>query len=139
MQVEVLQMAWGGEGLEFLYPSVEEEAKQPIAVPNEQEDDCTLVEQQVEHVVQVLLSLSLSLSLSLFLFLVVGEGEVQPAAEPNEQEGDDTVEQVQEAEKEQEKDHHWSCLAAVVVEVAVQAEACASYGHDVECDGGQGY
>jgi hypothetical protein len=86
--------------------------------------------------VEVLLDLSLSLFLFLFLYLylVVEEGEVQPAAEPNEQEDEDSEEQV-----EPEKDCHCSHFAGAVVEVAVQAEACASYGHDVECDGGQGY
>ena len=59
---------------------------------------------------------------------------MQPAAETNEQEGDDTEEQ------EREKDPHCLHLAAGgVVQVAVQGDPFASYEHDVESNGEQGY
>ena len=69
--------------------------------------------------------------LCLYLYPAVGEEEVQPAAEPNEQEGDYTEEQ------EREKDPH--CLHLEAGGVAVQGDPFASYEHDVECDGEQGY
>ena len=135
--------------------AVEEEAKQPTAVPNEQEDDGTL-EQEVDYddVEQVLVDLFLFLFLFLFpylyLYLSVEEEGVQPAAVPNEQEDDDNEEQVVE---ELEKDHHSDeeleagaepneledDYTEVQEEPETQAEPCASYEHDVECDGEQGF
>ena len=76
------------------------EAKQPIAVPDEQEDGCT-IEQQVDHAEWVV---CLCLCLCLYLYYAVGGEEVLPAAVPNEEEDDDTEEQVEE----QEKDRHCS-------------------------------
>ena len=117
--------------MEGLY---QEDAKQPIAVPDEEEGDYTLKQQVVDQVEQVLCPFPF-LCLFLYLYPAVGEEEVQPAAEPNEEEGDDTEEQ------EQERNPHCLHLAAVVVVVvvAVQADPCASYEHDGECDGEQGY
>ena len=95
--------------METLYQAVEEEAKQPIAVPNEQEDGCTLEhQQQVDHAEQVLcLCLFLFLFLFLCLYPAVGEVEVQPAAVPNELEDDNTEQGV----RLEEKDPHCSHLA----------------------------
>ena len=76
------------EGLEGLY---QEDAKQPIAVPDEEEGDYTLEQRVVDQAEQVLCP-SLLLCLCLYLYPAVGEEEAQPAAEPNEQEGDDTEE-----------------------------------------------
>ena len=81
----------------------EEEAKQPIAVPNEEEGDCTqegeeewVYQGEAMHAIddgtleQGVVDLCLFFP---FLYLAVEEEEVQPAAEPNEQEDDDTGEQ----------------------------------------------
>jgi hypothetical protein len=79
--------------------AVKEEAKQPTAVPNKQEDDGTL-EQEVDYddVEQAPVDLFLFLFLFpyLYLYLSVEEEGVQPAAVPNEQEDDDNEEQVVE-------------------------------------------
>jgi len=125
MRPEVLQNALQEEeqAAEGLEP--QEEAKPPIAVPSEQEDDGTMGEQQVEHVEQV--QLDLCLCLFLFLSLAVEEEEVQRAAEPTER-ADDYTEQQEEPEKDRRYSH------SVAVVVAAQAEACASYEHDVESD-----
>jgi hypothetical protein len=135
--------------------AAEEEAKHPTAVPNEQEDDGTL-EQEVDYddVEQVLVDLFLFLFLFpyLYLYFSVEEEGVQPAAVPNEQEDDDNEEQVVE---ELDKDHHSDeelqagaepneleddyTEVQVQEEPETQAEPCASYEHDVECDGEQGF
>jgi hypothetical protein len=60
--------------------AVDEVAKQLVAVPIQQENDCT--QEQVEQV-----PLDLFLFLCLFFYLAVEEEEVQPAAVPNEEEG----------------------------------------------------
>lgn len=110
--------------MEALYRAVEEEAKQPIAVPNEQADGCTLEQEQGQ---------ALFLFLFLCLYHAVGEQEGQPAAVPNELEDDDTGEQVGLQEKDprcshlENQDENW--------EAAVEAVACASSECDVECDG----
>jgi hypothetical protein len=102
----------------------EQEVRQLIAVPNGQEDEDTMEEQQVEEVQNGLeqeqeqLDLCLCLCLFLFLFLflslylAVEMEEVQQAAEPNEQ-ADDYTE-----EEEEEMDCHYSHSVAAVVEVA---------------------
>ena len=94
-QLEQEEQQQEGEGLEAL----EKEAKQPVAVPDEQEDGCT-IEQQVDHAEWVV-------CLCLYLYHAVGGEEVLPAAVPNEEEDDDTEEQVEE----QEKGHCCSHLA----------------------------
>ena len=74
-----------------------EEAKQPIAVPNEEASDS---KQEVDpEQVQDDLCLCLYLCLYLFLYLVVEEEEVQPTAVPDVQE-DGCIEEEEKPEKD---------------------------------------